>query len=563
MNLAVRIINGKRAKRVVVRAIACGTLLVLPACRIPNLRPAQTGVAVPPSFNGVTSPDNSARLRVDEFYNDTTLTRLVCQAVASSRELKILEEEIQIASNEVRRRRGAYFPFVTLGTGVGLNRPSLVTPEGALEEQLNVVPGRRFPNPLPNYNGMLNVTWQVDIWRQLRNARDAAVLRYFAAVERRNDFLTRLVADIAQNYYGLMALDQRLATLDRIIALQQKSLETARALRVNARGTELAVQRFQAEVRKNQSEKLIVRQDIIETENRINFLVGRFPQPVVRNSAGFFDLTNHALGDGVPAQLLQYRPDIRQAERELVATGLDIKVARANFFPRLDLTAGVGYEAFNPRYLFTLDALAANVAGNLTAPLINKSAIRADYLNANAQQLQSLYNYQRVIINAFTEVVNQLSRVQNYSRSIELKRQQLQALELAVASATNLFQNPRIAEKGQVDYLDVLTSQRDLMDARTVLINTKRQQLAAIVSVYQALGGGSLVSCPPPDQPVGAPGTVPLPALQPLPELSPAPESDKEKDMPVPQRLPELPQAPAPRKVEDTPGAKGPAQPNP
>ena len=100
--------------------------------------------------------------------------------------------------------------------------------------------------------------------------------------------MTRLVAEIAENYYRLMALDKRLENLDQIIELQERSLEIAKARKEAARGTELAVQRFQAEVRKNQSEKLIVNQDIIEAENRINFLVGRFPQPVERMSAGFY-----------------------------------------------------------------------------------------------------------------------------------------------------------------------------------------------------------------------------------------------------------------------------------
>jgi NodT family efflux transporter outer membrane factor (OMF) lipoprotein len=533
MKLAVRLSNAKRAKRVIARAITCGVVLALPACRLP-LRPAQTGVALPASydgepggttngtFSGATGPESSAQLRVDEFYNDPVLLRLVCQAVVSNRELKILEEDVQIARSEIIARRGAFLPLVGFRAGAGWDRNSAFTPLGAAEKQLEYLPGKNFPaTPGDSLLGF-NFFVPLDIWRELRNARDAAVQRYLAATERRNSFVTRMVADIAENYYGLMALDQRLQTLDRIIEFQQQSLEIARARFAAGRNTELPVQRFQAEVRKNQSEKLIVRQEIVEVENRINFLAGRLPQPVERNSVGFFDLTIHALSAGLPTQLLLNRPDIRQAERELAAAGLDVKVARAHFFPKVDITGGIGYQAFNPRYLFNPDALVFNAAGELAAPVINRAAIRADYLAANARQLESVYNYQRVILNAVTEVVNRLSMVENYSRSIEIKRQQLQALETAVDLANKLFQAAR------TEYLDVLTSQRDLLDARTVFIDTKRQQLSAIVNAYQALGGGYLVSCPPPDRHVDAPEPPRLPEIP---------------------RLPELPQLPAPREV--------------
>jgi NodT family efflux transporter outer membrane factor (OMF) lipoprotein len=530
MSLPAGFSNAKRMKHVIARAIMCSTLLVLPSCHIPKIRQSELGLGLPASFNGATSSDNSAQLRVEEFYNDPILARLVCQALANNRELKILEEEVQIARNEILSRRGAYLPFVGFrGTG-GMDKPSLFTPEGQAEKQLEYFPGKHFPDPLPNVLTSLNIFWQLDIWRELRNARDAAAQRYVAAIEKRNYFLTRLVADIAENYYGLMALDKRLENLDRIIELQQQSYEFAKARFDAGRGTELAVQRFLAEVRKNQSEKLIVRQEIVEVENRINFLAGRFPQPVERVSAGFYDLNIHALSVGVPAQLLQNRPDIRQAERELAAAGLDVKVARAHFFPRLDITAGVGYQAFNPKYLFmTPEALIANAAGDLTAPLINKAAIKAEYLSANARQLESVYTYQRVILNAFTEVINRLSMVENYRKSIEIRKQQLTALETSVDVATKLFQNAR------TEYIEVLFAQRDLLDARMILIDTKRQQLSAIVNAYQALGGGYLMSCPPPDLHLDAPEPPRPPEL---PQL-PAPR--------------EVPQLPAPRKEKDAP----------
>src|SRR5262249_6972540 len=235
--------------------------------------------------------------------NDPTLIRLIDQALAGNQELRILNENIQIASNEILARRGAYLPFLTAGGSPGLNKVSDFTVEGAGIRDDAYRPGQFFPNPLPNYVLGLNLFWQIDIWRQLRNARDAAVQRFFGAAEERNYFVTRLVAEIAENYYRLMALDARLENLNRIIALQERSLEIAKARKTEARGTDLPVQRFQAEVRKNQSEKLIVNQDIIQAENRINFLLGRFPQPVERRRVKFIDLNMHALSLGVPSQL--------------------------------------------------------------------------------------------------------------------------------------------------------------------------------------------------------------------------------------------------------------------
>jgi NodT family efflux transporter outer membrane factor (OMF) lipoprotein len=477
-------------------------LLVLPSCAhiISPLRSAAPAPDLPATFKGTTSPENSAQLGIAEFFNDPTLTRLLDQALVDNRELRILNEEVQIARNEILARQGAYLPFFTLGALAGLDKPSLFTPMGAAEDQLTYPPGKHFPDPLPNYNLGINLLWQVDIWRELRNARDAAAQRYVAANEKRNYFVTRLVNEVAENYYGLMARDKRLENLDQIIKFQKQSLELATArfkLPVGAKLGALPVKRFEAEINKNQSQLLITRQEIVQVENRINFLLNRFPQPVERNPARFFDLT-FPVSVGVPAQLLLNRPDVRQAERELQAAGLDIKVARAHFFPKAIITGGVGYQAFDPRYLFlTPEALIGGVAGQLVTPLINFKAIRAEYYTANAKQLQSVYNYQRVILNAYTEVYNRVSKVENYSKSIAFKKQQVEALSNAVDVAMLLFKNAR------VEYLDVLFAQRDLWDARFELIETRQEQLFAIVSVYQALGGGQI---PFPDGP-GHPGS--------------------------------------------------------
>ena len=494
MNHSLSFSSAKHLKHVIARAVALGVMLVvLPSCGIPPLRQAQPGPDLPPSFNGATSPENSSRVGIEEFYNDRMLLSLIEKALLDNRELRILSEEVQIASNEVLARSGAYLPFISLAAGAGLERNSRFTEAGAGILVDPYLPGMFFHNPHGNFLLGANFTWQLDIYRQLRNARDAAGQRYAAAAERRNYYVTTLVADVAENFYRLMALDKRLENLNQIIELQERSLEIAKARMMAARNNQLGVLRFQAEVQRNQSEKLIVNQQIIQGENRINFLVNRYPQRVERDSTGFYDLTIHPLSVGVPAELLQNRPDIRQAERELVAAGLDVKVARVNFFPQLVITGGVGPQSFLINHLFEPQAVVGQIAGGLVTPFVNRRAIRAQYLTANARQLEAIYNYQRVILDAFTQVTNRMTMVENYSKSIDIKKQQLKTLEAAVRFANDLFQNTRI------EYVDVLLAQRDLRDARTTLIDTKAEQLSAIVNTYQALGGGVFVIPTPSD----------------------------------------------------------------
>ena len=253
-------------------------------CCIPELRQAEPAPPLPDDFNGVVSCDNSAQLGWCEFFDDPILAGLIDQALVGNQELKILTQDIQIANNEILARRGEYLPVRQLRARRGLEKPSRFTPRRRRRRSTRSRSrARPFPNRCPISCVAADVSWEIDIWRKLRNARDAAALRYLGTRDGRNYIVTRLVAEIAENYYELMALDNRLETLDQTIEIQEQSLEIAKAKKEAGRDTELAVQRFQAEVRKNQSEKLIIQQEIIEVENRINFLLGRFPQPVERD----------------------------------------------------------------------------------------------------------------------------------------------------------------------------------------------------------------------------------------------------------------------------------------
>jgi len=188
---------------------------------------------------------------------------------------------------------------------------------------------------------------------------------------------------------------------------------------------------------------------------------------------------------GVPAQLLENRPDIRKAELELAAADLNIQVAKANFYPSFAIRAGVGFQAFNPRYLLnTPESLMYNLAGDMMAPLVNRNAITAVYKNANATQIQAAYDYEKTIINAYGEVANQLSNIDNLEKNYQLKTTQVQALTESVDVANQLFKSAR------AEYLEILLTQREALEAKSELIETKQKQISAMVNLYRALGGG-------------------------------------------------------------------------
>jgi multidrug efflux system outer membrane protein len=297
--------------------------------------------------------------------------------------------------------------------------------------------------------------------------------------------LTNLISEVAESYYELLALDNQLAVVKQNIDLQKNALEIIKVQKQAARVTELAVQKFQAEVLKSQSLEFEIAQNIKETENRINFLLARYPQEIPRDKGEFLSLVPSAVNSGIPSQLLAGRPDIKQAELDLTASKLDVKVARAEFYPSVDISAAFGVQAFKPSFLFTFpESMLYSLAADVAAPLINKSAIKAEFKNANARQLQAVYNYQRVILNAYLEVANQLSSINNLQKGYDLKQQQVAALTRSIDISNDLFKSSR------ADYLEVLMTQRDALEAKLELIETKQKQLNAVTHVYRDLGGG-------------------------------------------------------------------------
>ena len=459
-------------------------VLAVSACA-PTLVERTASPSVPAQYGNRSDTTNSAQVAWRDYFTDPYLTALIDTALGNNQELNITRQEIEVARNEVRARKGEYLPFVDIRAGAGVDKVGRYTYRGATEATTDIEPGREMPDPLQDYYVGAFATWELDVWRKLRNAKKSAVYRYLASVEGRNFMVTNLVAEIANSYYELLALDNELAIVQQNIDIQSNALKIVKLQKTAARVTELAVRRFEAQVFNTRGLQYNIQQDIVEAENRINFLVGRYPQPITRNTKTFVDLEPGTIQAGVPAQLLANRPDIKQAELELEASKLDVKVARARFYPSLGISAGVGFQAFNPTYLLRApESLLYSLMGDLVAPVINRNEIKATYFGANARQLQAVYDYEQTVLNAYIEVANQVSNISNLEKSYDLKDQEVQALTQSITISNNLFRSAR------ADYMEVLLTQRDALESRFQLVETKKQQMNAMVDIYQALGGG-------------------------------------------------------------------------
>ncbi|WP_025764778.1 TolC family protein [Dyadobacter tibetensis] len=459
--------------------------MAVTACKTPTLVQKDTKTMVTASYNGSQDSTNSGKISWRTYFSDPYLVALIDTALNNNQEMNITLQEIEISRNEIQARKGEYLPFLGLRGGAGVERTARYTQRGASEATTEIKPGKEMPDPLGDFQLQAFAHWEVDIWHKLRNAKKAAVTRYLASVAGRNFMTTNLISEIATSYYELLALDRQLAIIQQNIEIQSNALRIVKMQKEATRVTELAVRRFEAQVLNTQSLQYAIKQRITVTENKINFLLGRTPQPVLRSTGDFDSLTPRVIAAGLPTQLLENRPDVKQAELQLEAAKIDVAVAKANFYPSLGLSASFGIQAFNPTYLAKLpESLLASLVGDMVGPLINKNAIRATYKNANAKQIQAVFQYEKTLLNAFIEVSNQLSNIDNLEQSYSLKEKEVLALTQSITISNGLFQSAR------ADYMEVLMTQRDALESRFDLVETKMQQLNATVNIYRALGGG-------------------------------------------------------------------------
>lgn len=443
---------------------------------------------LPAQYINQTPEESSAELSWRTFFKDSILVALIDTALVHNIDLLRMQQRLAMFDAQILQAQGRLRPFVAGAGSVGIRRFGKYTMDGVgnfdTNFSTNISKSQRVPEYLPDFFWGVQSSWEIDIYKKLRNQREAAIARYMASLEGRNLLITNLVSDIAGTYYNLIATDLELDFIRATITLQRSQLDLIRIEKEAGRGTELAVQQFEAQLLNAQALEKELLQQINFDENRINFILGRFAQPVVRNKTSFAQLVLPTVYRGSPADLLKNRPDIRRAEYEIMAAKADVAAARAAFLPSLNVGGTLGFQAFNPRFIVSPQSIAFNLLGGLSAPLVNKTAIQAEFNVRKASQLDALYNYQQTILNGYVEVSNQWVTIRNLTEMYTLKTEEVQKLLNAVETASQLYLT------GRSTYLEILLNRQNAIRANLELIEIKQRQFDATVTLYRALGGG-------------------------------------------------------------------------
>jgi multidrug efflux system outer membrane protein len=459
--------------------------LVISGCRSTKILETDKIKNLPESFVNSKDSSSSANLNWKSFFTDTNLQILIDQSLQNNFDLLIALQKIERANNGVKLSKNQLFPNVSAVSSAGQRKFGNYTMDWAGNKTTEMTPGKIIPMHLQDYFVGLQTSWEVDIWGKLRNKKRASLLRFTSSLEGKNLIITNLIAEISSSYYQLISLDNELEIIRETIMNQENSLELMKIQKEVGVVNELAVKQFEGQLLDSKSIEYEILQKITEEENIINFLVGRFPQTIRRSTNTLNSLLSNQLKEGIPSELLKNRPDIRMSENELLASKADVLAAKAAFYPSLNINGSIGYQAFQTRFLFSSPAsIAYSILGNLSAPLINRNAIKTEFKNANSFQQEALYNYQKSILNGFMEVNNEMARIKNLQNQLEFKESQTILLNNAIDISLDLFKT------GGSTYLEVLSVQSNALQAKIELVNIKMQQAKTMINLYKSLGGG-------------------------------------------------------------------------
>jgi multidrug efflux system outer membrane protein len=447
--------------------------LLLAGCTLhPKYRRPETGL--PGAYRGESAPGAQAGSLGDEkwweVFQDPELQGLIRVALQQNYDVRLAALRVVQARAQLGITRADQFPTVTAGANATVVRSAAnkFQPEQTQNaEQFTVT-----------------VNWQVDFWGQFRSATEAARAQLLATEWGRRSVLTTLVANVASGYFQLRELDLELEISKRTLASRRESLQLVSTLQKGGASSMLEVREAEQLVYTASSEIPDLERRIEQQENALSILLGKYPGPIPRGRTLTEQARSPEIPPGLPSALLQRRPDVVQAEQQLIAQNAQIGVARAAFFPQILLTGGGGVQSSALASLFTGSAGLWNAAATATQPLFTAGKLRSNVKLAEALQQQAVLVYQQTLQEAFREVSDALVA---YQKSLEF-REQLQLLTGSAADASRL--SALRYKGGATGYLEVLTSETNYFSAELSLAQARLSELQTLVQLYSTLGGG-------------------------------------------------------------------------
>ncbi len=421
-------------------------------------------------YRGVTTNDTNtiANLHWNELFTDTILQRLIAEGISHNLNLQIAYANIQQAQAYYLQSRAAFLPTLNANAGVSQNKFSET--QSALKSATQ-------------YQVGLSSSWEADIWGKLRSSKKANLANLLQSEFAAKAVQTNLVANIANFYYSLLALDEQLAITRQTVKNWDTTVQVMKALKEGASVTEAAVVQSEAQGYGAQVTIPDLIQNIKETENALSTLLGHAPTGIIRGSLEN-QVTVSVLQTGVPAQLLANRPDVQQAEQNLRYYFELTNVAQTYFYPSLTITGSAGLNAFSFDNLFKPGSLAASIGGGLLQPILNQRANRTRLEISKSQQQEALLNFKNTLLTAGQEVSDAISLYETAGEKTAIRTNQLSALQKSVDYTQELLKN------GFANYTEIITARQSLLQAQLGEVNDRLQQLQAVVNLYSSLGGG-------------------------------------------------------------------------
>ena len=349
-----------------------------------------------------------------------------------------------------------------------------------------LLPGAEFnmQGGLPGqFSASIGASWQADIFGSLRNAKRKAQAALEQSEAYRQAVQTQLVATIANSYYTLLMLDEQLNISTRTMKTWDESIRTLEALKRAGKTNEAAVLQAKANKLSVEANILTLEKEILAVENSLCALLGLVPMPITRGTLTEQQLPQ-TLSAGVPAELLSRRPDVRQAELALAQTFYSVNSARASFYPNVSLSGALGWTTGNGNIVLDPGSLITNLIASVTQPIFGRGINRARLQTAQAQHEQAAYRFRQSLLDAGVEVNNALTMWQTAQKRLELGKKQIVNLQAAVWNTQLLIKH------GNADYLEVLTAQKNLLQAELTEASDRFDEIKSVINLYQALGGG-------------------------------------------------------------------------